>query len=125
MSDARPPSTIRDAFPTIPDGDIAALLPGIARDAPVGELLQSDDPSPAFEAVADWILRHPSTCLGSTLPGLWLARDEAIRVGHLPGRVASALARLSVNVWGEVIELTPSVLLDIRGFGEGCLRAFL
>lgn len=125
MSDAWPPSMIRDAFPTIPARDVAALFPGIFPDSPVAELLQSDDPSPAFESVADWILRHPSFCLGSTLPGLWLARDDAIQVRVLPGRVASALARLSVTVWGDVIELTPSVLLDIRGFGEGSLRTFL
>jgi hypothetical protein len=40
-------------------------------------------------------------------------------------RIGTTLARLSITVWGEVLELTPSHLLDIRGFGEGTLQPFL
>jgi hypothetical protein len=59
------------------------------------------------------------------LPGLWLARDDVIRAASLPLRIVSALAVLSITVWGEVLELTPSLLLDMQGFGEGSLRDFL
>ncbi len=125
MSDSQPLCDIRTAFPLIPEDSLIGLLAGLSPHEPIGSLIRSADATPAFESLADWMLRSPSTCVGTTLPGLWLARDEVIQATPLPVRIGTALARLSITVWGEVLELTPSLLLDIRGFGEGSLRSFL
>lgn len=125
MSDSQPPCTIRTAFPLIPEDSLLGLLAGLSPHEPIASLLSSADATVAFESFADWMFRSPSTCVGTILPGLWLARDEAIQAAPLPVRIGTALARLSITVWGEVLELTPSLLLDIRGFGEGSLRLFL
>ncbi len=83
----------------------------------------SDDPPPFAEA--DRLLLQPTTCLGASLPGLWLARDEPIPTADLPVRVATALARLGAARWGDVLDQTPADLLETCGFGEGSLRPFL
>lgn len=125
MSETQTPCTIRDVFPSIPEDRLLGLLAGLSPHEPIIALLGSAYATIAFESVASWMLRTPSTCVGTTLPGLWLARDEVIRVAPLPMRIGTTLARLSIAVWGEVLELTPSHLLDIRGFGEGTLQPFL
>jgi hypothetical protein len=116
---------IRTAFPLIPERDLVALLGGLSPQEPIQSLIRSADGTNVFESLADWMLCRPSTCLGVSLPGLWLARDEVIQADTLPVRVGNALGRLSIKVWGDVLELSPSFLLDIRGFGEGSLRQFL
>lgn len=125
MSNSQPPCTIRVAFPLISEDSLVGLLAGLLPHEPIDSLIRSAKAMTAFEALADWMLRSPSTSFGTALPGLWLARDDAIQDAALPVRIVSALARLSIAVWGDVLELTPSLLLDIRGFGEGSLRSFL
>lgn len=125
MSDNERPCDIRNAFPLIPENSLVRLLAGVSPHEPITSLLNSSDATIAFESLADWMLGRPSTCLGTILPGLWLARDEEIQAAPLPVRIGTALARLRITIWGEVLELTPSLLLDIRGFGEGSLRLFL
>jgi hypothetical protein len=125
MSDSQRLPTICDAFPRIPEEALAGVLAGLPAHGPIASLMTSAGATAFFDGLADWMLRQPSTCVGSTLPGLWLARDEGIEAAELPVRVVNALARLGITVWGEVLELTPSFLLDVRGFGEGCLRQFL
>lgn len=117
--------TIRRVFPLVPESTLGALIPNLSPNASVGSLLESDGASRAFDLIADWMVRKPFLCVGASLPGLWQARDEPFRHDELPGRVVAALARLTIESWGEVIELTPSMLLDIRGFGEGSLHPFL
>jgi hypothetical protein len=125
MSDSQTPSTIHDVFPLVPEDALPGLLVGLtARDA-AEELATHGESDSAFANIADWMLRHPSSCLGSMLPGLWLARDTPINSPDLAVRNLAALSRLSLVVWGDVLELTPSHLIDIQGFGEGCLRPFL
>jgi hypothetical protein len=125
MSDSEPACTIAAVFPLIPEESLAGLLSELSPQDPINLLVASPEAAVVFQCLGDWMLRHPSTCLGTTLPGLWLARDEGFEAVALPGRVVAALARLRITVWGEVLELTPSLLLDIRGFGEGSLRQFL
>lgn len=122
MPDTRSLCTTREAFPLIPDDALPGLLVGLAGNDPVDLLWAHPEAEGAFEGVADWILRHPARCLASSLPGLWLARDEPITSPELPIRVSATLARCSIAVWGDILEFTPSHLIDIRGFGEGCLR---
>lgn len=87
--------------------------------------MRSAEASAIFESVANWMLRHPATSLGTMLPGLWLVREEPIESAELPARIVSAIARCDMTVWGELLEVTPSHLLDIRGFGEGSIQHFL
>lgn len=125
MSERQPPFPVRGAFPLIPEESLVGVLEGISPHGPIDLLLESADGKHVFENLADLLLRHPSMCIGTMLPGLWLVRDEGFEAAVLPTRVVTALRRLSITVWGEVLELTPSFLFDIRGFGEGSLRQFL
>lgn len=125
MTDRHPLCTIGAAFPIIPEKSLAGLFVGLSPHESIDSLMTTPDAAAAFECLADWMLRHPSTCIGTMLPGLWLARDDCFKSSALPLRVVNALSRLSITVWGEVLELTPSFLLDIRGFGEESLRPFL
>lgn len=81
--------------------------------------------SEVIERVARWLGDNPSVCLGPALPGLWLARDLPIATADLPVRVVTGLSRVSVGAWGDVLELSPAMLADVQGFGEGCLHSFL
>src|SRR5262245_52577791 len=109
MSDSRP-CTIQMAFPLIPEDTLRAMLPDSSPRAPITSLVESSEADVSFELIAEWMMRKLSLCLGTTLPGLWLARDEAIGHDDIPDRVVAALASMSIAVWGDVIELTPSIL---------------
>lgn len=122
MSNPQPLCTIRVAFPLIPTEALAGLIAGLTVHDPITSLAGSPA---AYESIADWMLRHPAVCLGTSLPGLWLARDEEIQSATLPVRIITALAKQGITVWGEVLDWTPSFLFDIQGFGEGCLLSFL
>jgi|SRR5581483_11334994 len=111
----QPNCDIGTAFPRVPEDH----LQGLSYRDPVTNLTESSDAGVVYESIADWMLRHPSACIGTILLGLWLAREDDIESPPLPTRVVNALARLSITVWGEVVEWTPSFLLDIRGFGGG------
>jgi hypothetical protein len=125
MSDNQQPSLIGQVFPLVPKDALPNLLLGLtARDSAIALAMHSESET-AFDNIAKWMLSVPSTSLGSILPGLWLARDDRINSPNLPVRNVVALNRLGVTVWGDVLELTASHLLDIRGFGEGSLQTFL
>jgi len=125
MSDSQPPSTIRAAFPLLSDDEIAGLIAGLAPHSPVGSLTDSNEADSAFDRIAVWMLQRPSTCFGACLPGLWLVRDEPIRNAGLPGRVVIVLSQQGITVWGDMLEFTPSILLDMRGFRDGHIQRFL
>ena len=112
---------LRTAFPRVPEDALA----GLSHHDPVTSLTTSTDADIVYESLADWMIGHSSVCIGTILPGLWLARDGTIQATPLPTRIVSALARMSITVWGEVVEWSPSFLLDVHGFGEGSLRTFL
>jgi hypothetical protein len=122
MSNPQPPCTIRVAFPLIPTEALAGLVADLTVHDPITSLAGSPA---AYEPIADWMLRHPAVCLGTALPGLWLARDEEIQSATLPVRIITAFAKQGITVWGEVLDWSPSFLFDLQGFGEGCLLSFL
>lgn len=91
----------------------------LSQDSPVKDLTDAVEADSAFTHIATWMLKHPSRSFGTCLPGLWLIRDETIRDACLPARAVTVLSRLGVNVWGDTLELSPSILLDMHGFREG------
>jgi hypothetical protein len=109
-------------MPLVPED----CLLGLRIDDSIESLKDFDCKELVYESVADWLMRNPSMMLGVVLPGLWLVRDDDIGAAlDLPARSISALARHSIAVWGDLLEMTPSFLSDIRGFGEGCMQCFL
>jgi hypothetical protein len=116
---------ILSALPHLPESCLAGFLTGFSPRDSINSLVHSAELTSVCDAVARWMLQNPSRGLGTTLPGLWLARDQEIQIGPLPVRIGKALTRLSITVWGDVLELTPSILLDICGFGQGSLEPFL
>ena len=113
--------TIRQVFPLAPD----KLFNGLS----VFELAEClsiyENGRIVFDNLANWIQCQPSICIGAMLPGLWIARDQHIACDRLPLRIIKYIRRFGIELWGEIIELTPSILNNIRGFGEGCLQQFL
>ena len=125
MSKTLSQTTIRSAFPLIPEEELFGQLSGLKLYLAVNYLIDYTSAEDIYHNVANWMLRHPLRTLASCLPGLWLVRDTTIQDPELPARVIAALSRLSFTVWADVLELTPSFLFDIHGFGEGCLEQFL
>jgi len=125
MSESHLPSKVRAAFPLLSDDEIAGLLVGLAPHSPVTALTNSIEANLAFDRIAVWILQHPARSFGTCLPGLWLVRDEAIRDAGLSGRVVKVLSQLRILVWGDMLDLASTILLDIQGFREGNLQRFL
>ncbi len=125
MSDSQRPCDIRTAFPLIPEDRLVGLIAGLSPHESISSLLDSADATVVFKSIADWMLRKPSTCIVTILPGLWLARDQKVQLASFPVKMRSVLMRSSLTVWGEVLEMAPLQLLNIHGFGERSVQLFL
>lgn len=98
-------------------------LDGAGADASP-EVLEREDVRHAIDQAAAIVMDNGAYVpFSHLLPGLMSVGGEVLDRRALPARLYYALARNDVHTWGQLAQMSPTDLLDIRNLGTVYLRA--